>query len=706
MANYGKTAIGGSISGGLSNYKWACKFTAPSDIGDVDEILVYANRTTGGGPYSIRGGIYTDNGGAPDALVANSEIVINSNVAQNPAQWYSVAYSIKPTLTPDTVYWLCVQMNFAVNTYYDAGGTSQTALAADTYSDGLADPFGSPSYYDREISIYVTYTAVAGITITPAAISCIAAKVDPTVVLGSMTIAPTPSSAVANKVDPAVSVTTLVTPAPASAVAGKIDPTVALGSVAVTPAPASAVASTVDPTITIVYPSVVVTPDPISMVVITVDPTVELEGSVSLIPDPAAAVAATSGPIVILGSVIITPAPIECVVSTHIRTPFIDEYLKRGTTPINLLEIDFPAPVGTLLIADRDLTVGGDTYTGWVRQWPDRIYSKISGELDTPDIGDCRVVLVNTDTSPFSDYLASADIEQAEARLYQWFAGVPADQKELLFRGVVQGPVEWNEEQFSFDIVSGVSKEKLVGTRILASDYPAAAEAVIGKIKPIVWGEVEKSLGLAVGIGASDQLREDYTSTDTTLKLSDVSRFPDTGNIIIGSDTIAYTGRDATLHNLTGCSGATTDHKKGDLAWEDRDTYDFMFNEGATQEIKDVRINDLLVPHTTYTKDLSTGTISFLENPILQFLSEHEHDVTDQKDSKSTETQYARLIWGNFNQVTVNETQGMIFQPWSGHGNTHLEFHNYDYGTPEIAYYFIYHDGQAAGEIWVAHHDR
>lgn len=160
MPNYGKDTIGGSNEALAVDDKRACKFTAPSDIGGVDSISAYLNRTGTGSGYAIRGGIYTDNAGAPDALVANSAIEINANIARNAPAWYSVSYVTKPTLTPGAVYWLCVQAAKASVTYFATGAAGQEKDADDAYSDDLENPFGAVNNtHAHEQSIYVSYTA-------------------------------------------------------------------------------------------------------------------------------------------------------------------------------------------------------------------------------------------------------------------------------------------------------------------------------------------------------------------------------------------------------------------------------------------------------------------------------------------------------------------------------------------------------------------
>ena len=128
MDDFGKTVVGGIGATLAADWKKFTKFTAPPDITDVDSISAYLNRTASGGQYAVKGGIYIDNAGAPDALVPNSEIVIDSNISRNSPQWYSVDYVTKPVLTPDAVYWIGVLTAKNIATYYDAGGTNQTAL--------------------------------------------------------------------------------------------------------------------------------------------------------------------------------------------------------------------------------------------------------------------------------------------------------------------------------------------------------------------------------------------------------------------------------------------------------------------------------------------------------------------------------------------------------------------------------------------------
>jgi len=161
----------------------------------------------------------------------------------------------------------------------------------------------------------VNPTVVAGsISISPSSGSCVAASVDPIVISGSVAISPSPASSVAASVSPAVVQSSVsISPTPSTAVGATVDPTVLAGNVSVSPTPASTVAVSVDPTV--VCGSISVTPASASSVASGVDPTVQVGG---LVISPAAASAVASGvdPTVVLGSVAVSPAPASAIAAT------------------------------------------------------------------------------------------------------------------------------------------------------------------------------------------------------------------------------------------------------------------------------------------------------------------------------------------------------------------------------------------------------
>lgn len=157
MATFGNTATGGSTLALALDNKRFSRFQVPSDCHAITSLSAYLNRTGSGTAYDVRFGIYTDNSGAPNAFVSGSDL-IQSNIARNSPQTYTVTYSSPLNVTPGAYLWLGVQAAKAIVTYYNAGATNQQASAADTYSDGYASSFGTPTYANSSMEVYATYT--------------------------------------------------------------------------------------------------------------------------------------------------------------------------------------------------------------------------------------------------------------------------------------------------------------------------------------------------------------------------------------------------------------------------------------------------------------------------------------------------------------------------------------------------------------------
>lgn len=148
---------------------------------------------------------------------------------------------------------------------------------------------------DISASQAVTVTST-GIKVTPAPVTAIAAKIDPSIVLGSTSATPGPASAVGARAGPVVVLgSTTVAPAPAAAIAAKVDPVVIRGSLFLKPGPAAVIAAIIDPVVAL--GSTAAAPASVSVVVATIDPLV-LAGGTFITPGPAGAIGDTVDPIV------------------------------------------------------------------------------------------------------------------------------------------------------------------------------------------------------------------------------------------------------------------------------------------------------------------------------------------------------------------------------------------------------------------------
>lgn len=152
---FGYTSIGGSYVGlGNSYGKYGCKFTSPSDIDEITSITVYTMAGSAG--TSLKALIYSDNAGAPNALLATFS---TETVPSGSPGWVTAAGSF--SASPATVYWLAILQENVARWYYDSGASNQTAWNWDDW-DTPSDPYGSSTYRAEKISIYATYTTSGG----------------------------------------------------------------------------------------------------------------------------------------------------------------------------------------------------------------------------------------------------------------------------------------------------------------------------------------------------------------------------------------------------------------------------------------------------------------------------------------------------------------------------------------------------------------
>ena len=120
----------------IANSKGVCKFNLAS-ADDIYYLLwptLEVNETV-----QVKGVIYSDNAGEPDALIAVTNELVGTVVG-----WNALPFASYVSLLAGD-YWLGLIGTENVSTYsqYVANGTLK--YNADTYADGPSDPFGTPS---------------------------------------------------------------------------------------------------------------------------------------------------------------------------------------------------------------------------------------------------------------------------------------------------------------------------------------------------------------------------------------------------------------------------------------------------------------------------------------------------------------------------------------------------------------------------------
>ena len=235
-----------------------------------------------------------------------------------------------------------------------------------------------------------------------------------------------------------------------------------------------------------------------------------------------------------------------------------------GCTPRILVEIDLPS--GTVYLAEHDLTFNGQAYEG--------ILLKIGDFNQTSERGMDSVVLeiVNLKTTSFSSVLEATIPEKAPVRIYQHFLDISPDDPAnllLLFDGVVdrQG-IRYTETQVTLPCIDRtIEMPDTVGIMVTGDNLPDAAEDAMGKVLPIVYGDVERVPAIPASVLPVTKLYGSLPASDTSaIEVEDTADFAASGQIDIDEERITYTSLTATTFvNVTRGASSTVaaDHSHG-----------------------------------------------------------------------------------------------------------------------------------------------
>jgi hypothetical protein len=161
VATFGKTTNGTGQSQSSTDRKKVSS-AVPASSGTATSITIRGRITAEN--TVIKGVIYSDNAGVPDALLAVSdEITVNSTTEQD---WTgALTGGDQISITSGTTYWVGWIQQDPGTGFFEISRDSTTGLSqtnTDTYSDGPTNPFGTPTAEAGPVDVFVTYTEPTG----------------------------------------------------------------------------------------------------------------------------------------------------------------------------------------------------------------------------------------------------------------------------------------------------------------------------------------------------------------------------------------------------------------------------------------------------------------------------------------------------------------------------------------------------------------
>ena len=261
---------------------------------------------------------------------------------------------------------------------------------------------------------------------------------------------------------------------------------------------------------------------------------------------------------------------------------------KTGSEPVWLLQLDSGG--STYYYSDRAVTVGAQTYAARVLSWG--TLSGVNKRMAGGGVVNNTAISLTEKPSSISSQVKINN----ECRIYLWFEGESLTDTLLMFKGTITDPIEVTEQSLTFRVEGyEESRNKVVGDIITTTEFSGAGDYAVGKIKPIIYGQVYDHECLPVDAGSITTLTADIDATSTAaIAVTDTASFPTSGAIWIEAEKVTYTGKTSTTFTgiARGASSTTaTAHNRGAYVVEDQTNYDYIIAGHSCQTPTAVYIN-------------------------------------------------------------------------------------------------------------------
>ena len=306
----------------------------------------------------------------------------------------------------------------------------------------------------------------------------------------------------------------------------------------------------------------------------------------------------------------------------------------------------------TLRVSDQSIAAApdGEDYLGLLAELPE-VVGGFDDLAKTNEPRELRLTFANAKRvdayARFSDLLISHPVAFATVTVRWWMKGADAEADLITdFVGQAEEAGSIRADRVEV-IVSGIEmaqRNPLPLYKINTTDFPNADPQAIGRVMGPVFGTVEDVPVYPVDVGARDLLRVYITSVSTgPLELSDASRFPSSGTIIVGQEEIAYTGKNG--NDLTGLSRAQNSttavfHNRGASVIEKKTEYTYLGPTFPMKTVNRVRVAGTALGPGEYTLDLKDAALLSgfsvvslkLNTPAI--IHRHQHETAETTDNE------------------------------------------------------------------------
>jgi hypothetical protein len=347
---------------------------------------------------------------------------------------------------------------------------------------------------------------------------------------------------------------------------------------------------------------------------------------------------------------------------TDFTTVFNSARNSKTNAPVNLLQIDWPAmnglPALTIRLTDREgITINSVLWYPLINNMGKLGQLVAPNKADNNSLGKLSVSVVNVPVDLFSPIARFSSLfrnrppESSIVTFYQWFSddGLTDTDLSVLFVARIGDPISFDEAVCSFDLVdiSHSYGSTVIGNSITLDDYPNAPDGSIGKIKPIVIGNVDEVSSLLVRKSQETVLTSVAIPGGTLVDVASTENFPAAGTFIVNDDEVSYSSLNST--QFLGCSGINEFHYSDDSVLEKVSDHRYLFSDPdyPIKDIFNVKVGGHLADSADYSVDLPSGEVIFSFKP----------KKSDSIDTKFLQAQNDLVGAGN---TAVNPTNSLI----------------------------------------------
>jgi len=385
--------------------------------------------------------------------------------------------------------------------------------------------------------------------------------------------------------------------------------------------------------------------------------------------------------------------------------------------PIYIVEIALKNSGPTLYLSDRNITFGGQAYENYIKD-----ISGIEGEISRVDSAALNTdITITFKNDPYASYDYLVEIgdtypfEGAECLIKEIYLDDDGALSNMvtIFKGVIDEPQDIDLLSFQCKVSSMMfQKDKQWQVGIIDIDtYPAAYEDV-GKLEPFIYGSDVLVPAIRVDWGAKTTLQAAIQSdTITGITLSDATRFPASGTILIDNEEITYTSIASNVLSgvVRGVSSTTaTEHNSGVDIWEKQTNYDSLLASHELHTVGDIyaEIDSKLWRVTSGAAGLFSGGKHFIrattqvktekiidgvavEDDIIFYTTSVSNIVIYPSSTSATWTNPGNAIDNNLDTYAQDdygvEVLGIYF-PSTSYGSVYTQHFHIKYSNPAGGY--------------------